>query len=232
MIADPNPSISWYALERLALGQLSSDRQEEIKTACHNHSFLKQRQDFIAADTRPLPPFRPEQAQSTSWATWPQLVWVSAGALLLLWGVFLSLHHVFVPATQTRLAYDSTKGGNLEVVAVRLRDDISTHAPDTFSETDRFRFYVTTPNARELSERVEVTVIQGNRIFFPYKRSLRINRGNLKGLPGSLQFTGTAPVEVCISTGKKIPGRNRIREHGIAALPQSTVCISLKYEPQ
>jgi len=104
------------------------------------------------------------------------------------------------------------------------------HSPDSFKDSDKFKFYVTSPGDGRLPEQVEVVVFQGKDIFFPYERPVSLPAGNGRELPGSLQFTGNRRIQVCIFSGKHIPSRKRIRSQGMSSLPKQSICTTLKRE--
>ena len=230
MMAEQNQSISWYMLERYGLNALAVESRAHVETAFEKSPHLLHRYAAIKSDTRPMPPFCPTIQEPKPWYSVRRPIMALAYAMALIIITVASVRLAMTPSVPEQTGYMGTKGGDIAFRVVRLRNGIATHDPTTFTDDDRFRFYMTIPEDTFIRTTVEVTVFQGNEIFFPYKRGLRIEGGNLKGLPGSLQFTGNEKVRVCISTGRQIPSRNRIRTQGEDALPEATVCVNLKPE--
>ena len=232
MCVDQNFHVSWYALERLALGQLSPGQMEQLEAVCRENHLLKRRRGLISADTRPMPAFHPEQQRAVLRLKMPVLVMACAIAMLLvtIMTIILFRQQEYRPVVESNPAYNGSKGGSLSVSIVRMRDGILSHSPDSFTDADKFKFYVTSPGDGRLTEQVEVVVFQGKDIFFPYKKPIYLHPGNMNELPGSLQFSGNRKIQVCIFTGKHVSSRNRIRSEGMSSLPKQTVCATLKRE--
>ncbi|MBN2715229.1 MAG: hypothetical protein JXX14_05200, partial [Deltaproteobacteria bacterium] len=76
--------ISWYALERLALGQLSAQRSEGLEEALQHSEFWRARQMVIASDTRPLPVFAPEKWPVRPVWVFRHPVWATCCTLMIL----------------------------------------------------------------------------------------------------------------------------------------------------
>lgn len=236
MVVNQQQNISWYALERLALRELQTPLKQCVTEACQNNPKWQARRAAIVSDQRPMPPFTPETMPYRPWFAIRRpsfaLSFAALGSAILIAGLgYLIMRTAFVPSINSNNGwYEGAKGGKMAVSLVRQRAGVTSHAPDTFLEEDRFRFYVTSPIDSAKPINAEVTVFQGNQIFFPYNRPVKIDGGNLKALPNALQFNGHAPVRICVSTGVDMPSRNRIRKKGPEALPDTTVCVTLRPE--
>jgi hypothetical protein len=238
MNAEHSQKISWYALERVAQGHLSAAETNRLLTICTHNPQLNRRLVAIQNDNRSMPPFAPvghvRKSRHFPLFNWPVPAMALVVTILISGIAYLAVQKWFepsVPATNhTGMFHDGVKGGDMALKVIRSRGDITSHRPGTFNETDRFRFYVTTPIDTATSHPVEVTVFQGEDVFFPYARRLALPQGNLRALPGSLRFSGRQPVQICISVGSDIPSRNHIRQMKKKALPKTTVCTALSHE--
>ncbi|MBN2716021.1 MAG: hypothetical protein JXX14_09200, partial [Deltaproteobacteria bacterium] len=135
------------------------------------------------------------------------------------------------PATDSGKGwYSGAKGGELAISAVREREGIINHSPETFKAGDRFRLYVSLPTDSDQPVETEVVVFQGREIHFPYAARPKMYGGNMRPLPDAFQFTGAQSTQVCIAAGDNLPSRQRILQLGKQALPISTVCIRLHPE--
>lgn len=231
MYAKSCQHVSWYALERHTLGQLSPEENQRVEQACQCNSAIRQRREAIERDTRSMPPlsFVSESARQQRFPFSYRVVVGAVGVMTVLGFLYLGLRSSSAPLETTPDSL-GIKGGDLSVHVVRERSGRTSHLPTTFLESDRFRFYVSSSGQTNGQTPVEVTVFQGKQVFFPYDRPLKIDAGNFKGLPKSFQFSGDQKVRACIATGDPLPSRDQIRRQGVKALPESTVCVDLKPE--
>ena len=134
------------------------------------------------------------------------------------------------PSPSERPARIVTKGGELSLTVVRQRGLEISENPEKYREGDRFKLVLTTPYSDY--ETAEVVVFQGEEVFFPYPKDLRVAPGNKRSIPGAFELSGTHSSTVCVSVGATLPSRGEIIERGIEKLPEVTVCRTLESEDE
>jgi hypothetical protein len=142
--------------------------------------------------------------------------------------VLLFVLHLPKEAEVPPPSHIGTKGGELALSLVRLRDDVVREDPDRFQSGDRFRLLLTSPFGD--STQAEVVVFQGGEAFFPYSKGLNVESGNQVPLNGAFTLTGDEDAVVCViadSPESRLPGRRELAANGFSALPKFSVCQTL-----
>jgi hypothetical protein len=219
--------LSWFVLEQYHLGDLDSNAVLETKRHLSSCPACAGAYQFIEKDNISLPPLPAliptPIVVSKRLKYWKAVVPLIAAAALLL----LVLNLPF-GADNTPPSHIGTKGGELSLSLVRLRDNATREDPDRFQSGDRFRLSVTSPFNDNTP--AEVVIFQGGRAFFPYSEGLVVNSGNQVPVDGAFTLTGDDDAVVCViadSPESRLPGRRELAAKGFSTLPPTSVCQTL-----
>ena len=217
--------ISWLTLERFWLGELGPTDKARVEHALEQSEELRRCLEMIRADVaRPLPPLpvirAPVAKQRRRWwwfEGWPGLVAATAGivAIVSVWSLW--------NRTGDR---DRVKGETAVLELVRESGGILAVDASVFLEGDLFKVRITCSRQGPVSW--QVSVFQGNEVFFPLSSTEQIHCGNRVALPGAFRITGNAPALVCLSFDDGIVPPERLAKEGIEALPATAVCTHVR----
>ncbi|MBX2803165.1 MAG: hypothetical protein KTR31_36125 [Myxococcales bacterium] len=171
--------ISWFRLERYALGLLDGVECRDVAEHVTGCATCQARLGAIELDVRPMPPLRAEPG-------WRPLAWAAPlllAALALLW---------LLP----RQGSDpSIKGGDVSLILVRERAGAVTETPSSYAAGDRLQVRLTCPPG-ELQAVVSVTEGAAAPVEVAHER---VTCGNAVPVGSALRLTGTESVEVCVT---------------------------------
>jgi hypothetical protein len=190
--------VSWLALERYRLGELSAWRRWRVArhlAACQSCAASLADAERVVT-LPPLPadvraPPAPERRRLAPGVRVGVAV-AGAGALAL---VLLARSG----APEHPMAGGSlpgVKGGGIAVALVRERDGAVDEDATTFMARDRWKVLVTCPADRLMFW--DVAVHQGPTAAFPLSPAAPIHCGNRVPLPGAFRLDGHGPAEVCL----------------------------------
>jgi hypothetical protein len=219
--------LSWFVLEQYHLGDLDSNAASETKrhlSSCPACADVYHHIEHDAVSLPDLPALIPTpRTASARSIPWKGIIPLVAAAALLLF--------VLNPPIGTDIPPPShivTKGGELALSLVRLRDDTVRENPDRFQSGDRFRLLLTSPFTDNTL--AEVVVFQGKETFFPYSEGLTIDLGNQVPVDGAFILTGDEDAVVCViadSPKSRLPSRRELAVKRFSALPPTSVCHTL-----
>jgi len=221
-----NAPLSWLIMEQYQLGELepsekiSVDRHLESCEACSGCM------DSIINDSRHLRPLPHVEVEGVpNWLGFFENRTLALGGAMAV--LMLALFLIWPDSTEearfpeSKISY---KGGELSISLVRKRGDSVLHDPEGFSENDRFAVQITCPPGERS---MEVVFFQGGEVYFPYEGPGEVDCSNRVSLPGAFRLDGDEEVRICAIV-EQIPERGELEQEGVAVLPESTVCISLK----
>jgi hypothetical protein len=226
LCTDAGNAPSWLVLEQYHLNELPADRQQSVSLHLADCSVCKEHMEYIENYSFPLKPL-PAVPDGSLYSRIKDLVafktaaWAFAGMTLLMGFVFVYFADNSTAVYSRHMQY---KGGDFAMTLVRNRGGAISENPEKYLDGDLFSIQVTCPEAGRVS--VDVVVFQGDEIFFPLK-SGRITCGNRISLPSGFKLSGQRETTVCVVVGK-LPPHYAIISNGMAALPESTVCSTLK----
>lgn len=219
--------VSWLMLERYWLSELRPAEKARVELALDQSEELRRCLEKIRSDVgRPLPPLPEvrapvlEQRTPRRWfERWSGLVAATAGivAIVGVWSVW----------TRARVgSRDRPKGDAVVLELARESGGAVVEDASVFVEGDVFKIRVTCSRQGPVSW--QVSVFQGNDVYFPLPSSQPIHCGNRVVLPGAFRVSANAPALVCLSLDEAIVSAERLAKEGIEALPATAVCTHLR----
>ena len=222
MSAPIEEPLSWFTLERYALGELDDEATRQVERRLQQSAEDRACLDAILQDDSELPPLpiplgrpgpRPGRALSRP------SYWALSTALAAAAAMLLVLLRDDAPALKAiRHVESGEKGGD---VALVLTSDREGQNPETFAPGERFKVLVTAPTWFE--EPLRVVVFQGGERYTPLAQGEPLPHGNLVPWPGAFALDGDEAAEVCVSWSEREPQATRAEELGDEA-----VCIQLR----
>jgi len=218
--------ISWLMLERFWLGELGPAEKARVERALEQSDELRRCLERIRSDIgRPLPPLPATRAPVSKgrerwrWLKgWPRRLAATAGVVAIVgaWNIW----------NRAGDRLHGTKGDAVVLELVRESGGLIAEDSTVFVEGDVFKVQVTCSRQGPISW--QVSVFQGNDVFFPLSSAEQIHCGNRVVLPGAFRITGNAPVLVCLSLNDEIVSPERLFKEGIAALPAQAACTHVR----
>ncbi|MBN2715834.1 MAG: zf-HC2 domain-containing protein [Deltaproteobacteria bacterium] len=225
--------LSWLVMEQYHLGELPQSERERVRRHLQSCPGCAKCMDSIENSSirlKPLP-----EIPTGFWATltgkwkWQLSVAAMAAAsvllILLVWPFSQPQSTTAVPQASLPPALMAYKGGDLAIGLTRYRNGAVDDNPSRFVDHDAFGVRVTCPPIGEASW--DVVVFQGADVYFPYDNQKPLNCGNRIALDGVFEITGQTPTTVCITVDAPV-NRKSVTRNGISALPNSTVCTTVR----
>ncbi len=221
------PHVSWLTLERYCLGELPAAEAVRVEQALQRSEELRRCLERIQADqgrvlpalTRPVTRLRPHRT------FWDFLSRPALGAAATL-AVLLSGALLYQGAFWSDAPENRVKGGEMAIALVRRSGGELGSEPSVFLEGDEFKVRVTCSRPGLLDW--QLSVFQGDEVFFPLEASVPLSCGNEVLLPGAFRLTGARPVLVCLSVEEDIVEPWRLRHEGGRALKASAACSHVR----
>jgi hypothetical protein len=219
--------VSWLTLERYCLGELPATEAARVQHALQHSEELRRCYERIQADQgRVLPVLTPPVMRPLPrrfrWDFIPRPALAAAATLVVLLAVGLLSREVMRDgAPENRV-----KGGEVAIDLVRRSGGRLDTEPSVFLEGDEFKVRVTC--ARQGPLDWQLSVFQGNEVFFPLEATAPLHCGNEVLLPGAFRLTGAQPVLVCLSVEEDVVEPQHLRHEGVRALKASAACAHVR----
>ena len=223
--------LSWLVMEQYHLGELPQNERERVRrhlADCPGCATCLDSIENSDIQLKPLPELPSGiWADFTGWFTrqWKLSVGVAAlaaasAALLIIVGPFTTSQVTTIPPVSM-----SYKGGDLAIGLTRYRGNVADDSPVRFVDGDAFSVQVTCPPIGVVSW--DVTIFQGGDVFFPFDNSAQLSCGNRIPIEGAFTLSGPHATTVCVTVDEAFE-RIAVKKNGISALPESTVCTTVR----
>lgn len=220
------PPVSWLTLERYCLGELPATEASRVEQALQHSEELRRCYERIQADqgrrlpalTRPVARPRPHRFR---WDFSPRPALAAAATLVVLVAGGLLSREAMRGGPANRV-----KGGEVSIDLIRRSGGRLDTEPSVFLEGDEFKVRVTCTRRGPLDW--QLSVFQGDEVFFPLEATAPLHCGNEVLLPGAFRLTGARPVLVCLSVEEDVIEPQRLRQEGVRALKVSAACTHIR----
>jgi hypothetical protein len=239
--------ISWLALERYHLDELSAPEKQPIAehlAACRACAVCLERirqddgvalpvvHDPPASALGGVPPPPVLFVRAKSAGTAPRgaavpragaLAALASGALGLAAAIAVALHHEAEQPTRAPSNGERVKGTSIAFSVVREDGERIDGEAGVYRDGDRFKAIVTCPPG--LGGWFDLVVYDETGASFPVEPTGDFRCGNAVPLPGAFRLTGRGPEEVCLVwTASGVVDRMRLAS---GALPEQAMCKKL-----
>jgi hypothetical protein len=222
MSSGEHEPLSWLALERYALGELTQRERALVEQRLARSAQDRACLQSILQDQTELPPLpRLSAVEARPVLRRTRRGWTRAGgALAAAAALALALFDRSESPPSRRIVYDGTKGG---AVAVMVHGERGGRDATRFADGERFKLLVTCPEW--LSAKLHVLVFQDGQRYRPLADGGSFVCGNGVPWPGAFALDGAAPVDVCVTWD--VETERRVAARSPEALVPNIVCTRL-----
>jgi hypothetical protein len=181
-------SLSWFQLERYALGEVSDADRAQIEAALASDETARAR----LAEIRAAPLTKTALPRLRERRSWSRDAWLALAA-----SIAVAISVLLLQVTNLESKFVGVKGDAFSVALVRQHEGAVAPEPSRLVIGDKYSVLVTCVPPRDTSVRVQVR--QNGELAEPFGGAVAVQCANSVALPDALVFDAMAPAEICVS---------------------------------